>query len=200
MQNNFNLELSNALQACCISTSSIHRKWSEHEIWWLKLYMSCVANVNLKHDAIFLFYTGGDGICAHFVFCKWNCKQKATRCRRNCKTGLLICSHAYFLSILAIAIKIVGKCSKLRLGQVMCLLSSAICVTCMICAVFLLHDLCCFCVFSLLFFFLTTVLMGWCVFIRVLVLLLINAKKYSSSVFPKKDCMLLYKLQYLFQL
>jgi hypothetical protein len=27
--------------------------------------MSCVANVNLKHDAIFLFYTGGDGICAH---------------------------------------------------------------------------------------------------------------------------------------
>lgn len=67
-----------------------------------------------------------------------------------------------------------------------------------LCAVFLLHDLCCFCVFSLLFF-LTTVLMGWCVFIRVLVLL-INAKNYSSSVFLKKDCMLLYKLQYLFQL
>jgi hypothetical protein len=102
--------------------------------------------------------------------------------------------------VIAIAIKVVGNCSKLRLGQLMCLLSSAICVTCMICVLFSCCMICAVFVFFLCcFFFLTTVLMGWCVFIRVLVLL-INAKNYSSSVFLKKDCMLLYKLQYLFQL
>jgi hypothetical protein len=32
--------------------------------------MIYVADVNLQHDAIFSFYTGGDGICASFVLCE----------------------------------------------------------------------------------------------------------------------------------
>jgi hypothetical protein len=55
--------------------------------------------------------------------------------------------------VIAIAIKIVGNCSKLRLGQLMCLLSSAICVTCMICVLFSCCMICAVFVFFLCCFF-----------------------------------------------
>lgn len=142
-----------------------------------------MADVNLKHDAIFSFYTGGDGICAHFVCVSEVANRKLEDVKQNCKPAFSSTLVPIFCLYWLLQLRMLETVANLASSGRGCLLSSAICATC---------------VFFVRFFFL--VLLGWCVFMRVLVLFL-NCKEiqlFCVSERKKKVCTLLHKLQRFF--